>query len=50
MSILKQRRKKQRCKAHREYQYLVAINGVIEGRLPGNYATLRWMKLRDIRK
>lgn len=49
MNPLKQKQKKQRCKEHREFVYLQAINKLCEGKTSPNYVSYRWLKLKDIR-
>jgi hypothetical protein len=48
MNIYRERRKKRKCFNHRVQQYLKALDGVINGTIPPEYATLRFKKLKDL--
>lgn len=37
------------CQAHRQTQYLWAIEKFIDGKVTGEYVTERWQKLKDIK-
>jgi hypothetical protein len=49
MNKHRERRKKTECLNHRQVQYEKALDGVIQGYIPPEYAKTRWQKLKELR-
>ncbi len=47
MNYRRIRRKKSELKSHRVAQYEKSLDGLIEGKIPVEYVTKRWYKLKD---
>lgn len=49
MNAHRRTQKRKECLSHRQVQYEKALDGVIEGNLPPEYASVRWEKLKEIK-